>query len=168
MSFDYDIEIDRLKQRIAANKQNSPRTKWLIEHIKAKFLNFPRDFMLRMRLSRYKRLKRLGRSAPKKHKTNKTLGQGPSMASVNMQSFHVTTPQKDRFRQIQETKPDAAAAMAEMISFLNGTEFDDLVEKARALDPNIGTPAKYLPGLFPPWHDMDYPGLTEAKARLPH
>jgi len=178
MSSDYDVEIEQLKQRIEANKQNSPRTKWLLQHIKKKLRDFPRDFMLRLRLSRYKRLKRLGRSAPTGH-TGKILGKvrdaseksrglDADAVSANMQSFHVTSPQKDRFRKLQETKPDAAAAMAEMISFLNSAEFDDLVEKARALDPNIGTPPKYLPGLFPPWHDMDYPGLTEAKARLSH
>lgn len=176
MSFDYDAEIDQLKLQIRANKQNSPRTSWLMQHVKVKLRSFPRDLALRLRLSRYKRLKRLGVKTPTRHidkvfdkvlKRRETgAGMAPEMASLNMQSFHVTKVQKEVFRHLQETDMTAANAMGEMVSFLNGPDFNYLVEKAQELDPNIGTPATYLPGLFPPWHDVDYPEYAEAKARL--
>lgn len=174
MSFDYDTQIESIKQQIATKKQNTPRTKWLLHHLKLKILGFPQDFALRQRLSRYKRLKRKGATAPPRSFASRLLGRaappsGPfkGAGTAQIPPFHVTALQKDRLNSILEADPGAVQAMAEMEQFLKGPQFDALVEKARALDPTIGTPAKFSPGLFPPWHDDGYHSLAQLKKSLP-
>lgn len=89
------------------------------------------------------------------------------MTKLSPSPFFVHDRRYDEFVGIRNRDSKSSQFLAEVEGFLASDEMADLVLKASALDPNVGTLIGNELGYCPHWHDMDYALLREASETIP-
>jgi glycosyltransferase involved in cell wall biosynthesis len=158
-------EITRLKRKLAEYERNSTKTAWLLRQLWRKVRFFPRDLSRRIRRSIEKR------RAAKRIAT--TLEGGAISTSIAEPArledhpFVVSQQHLSRF-EVALAKDEASRCfVTETRSFLASQEFDELVSRAAALDPDVGRIVASDKSYCPPFYDKDYSRLRDAIEAIP-
>ena len=141
-----DWEIEQLRRKLAEFERNSQKTSWLVGQIKRKICNSPGEILSRMKRSFGKRRRN---------------------AILKAQPIDFKNESKDFSSKKNLAHPGANIGLHGARAFFMSDTMMELVERARALEPEIGVLQENIQQLSLPEGDSDYTKLCSVLKLIP-
>lgn len=160
MSQEHDIEY--LKSQLADYERKSRKTKWLLRQLGKKMRNLPEDIPRKLARALNKRRSKDG--------IKKTIAAGTVTVAApekNEVFFVVNGDRRSELLDVVKRDPAAVNALADMMAFHGSDAMQDLVRRAAAISPDVGSLHDAETHYLAPWHDGNYLIYRKALQRIP-
>lgn len=161
MSHEHDIE--HLRSQVADYERKSRKTKWLLRQLSKKIANSPQDIS--------KKFKRALNKRRTKEGIKKTLAGQAQIADAGPEKgkvfFIVNGDRRSELLEVVERDPAAIKALNNMMSFNRSDKMQELVRRAAAISPDVGSLHDIDMNYLSPWHDGDYLIYRKALEQVP-
>lgn len=161
MSDGHDIE--HLRSQLADYERKSRKTKWLLGQLSKKVANFPQDIPKKFKhaLNKYRSKKGIV----------KTLARQPQIANLGPEKdkvfFVMNGDRHSELLKVVERDPPSIKALNNMTAFNRSDTMRELVRRAAAISPDVGSLHDIDLNYLSPWHDGDYLIYRKALEQVP-